>query len=106
MRALVVPFVLLMVISACAIPAPETMRQKLATAEIAYQAAIQSALDLRASGKITKGSATDDKVKLAATSVNNGLIEWRAQVDNPDRQVAVMASLATLQRLLAEIRRQ
>lgn len=100
------PLLLIVLVGCVSPPAPETMRQKLAAAELSYQGALQTIQSLQQSGLIVKGSNTARRVITAVKTANAGLVQWRAQVDSPAAQTGALAALSSLSTLIAELQHE
>jgi hypothetical protein len=101
MRRIFAPFLFLLVLlpAACgSLPAPETNRERLAAAEVTFQAALQTANDLVAAGKLDEGAKA--RVGSALQAAYTALQAWRLNPDMADSYQTTLAALRAVQAVL------
>lgn len=105
MRKTLAPLLFVFLIGCGTVLTPQTARERLAAAEVSYQTAATTILNLNASGVIKSGTDTARMVISSAQTANSGLSAWRATVDSPVAESAAMAALRALQTLLVGLQK-
>lgn len=92
------PFLLIFVVSCANIP--ETPNERYAAAEIAYQAAVQTSIDLAEQGIIKSGS--DEAIIIVDTIITtrSALDSWSVLIGDSSRMTKALTALKALQGII------
>lgn len=93
---------LLFAVAACAGVTPQTPRERLAAAELSYQAAL-SEIRVLADAGLIKGN-TAATTAASVRTVDAAIAAWRLNPDSPDYMAAANSALAPLLKLITTIR--
>ncbi len=83
---------------------PLTMNEKIAAAEVTYEAAVSSVRDLLVQGVIKKGTPTADKMASAIILARTSLDAWGLFPNDPDAQGNALGAIKALQFALTSLK--
>lgn len=105
MRKLLVPFFAVFFLVGCAnAVTPETPRERLAAAEVTYQAAVSTVRDFIVAGTLKPGTQTAEHAATSIRTARVALDAWHAAPDNEDQMTTALLALQALNTVLLQLK--